>query len=165
MSSQTTTVSIYTSGPSPPGTSYKRIRQLCVSAIDLSFTDSYVTVLALEDFSRWRLHGRPQKWCLDFILSSSGNRSQLLPEKHVPKRISKTRRMFNKTQRSSQVRHVLGFVFVTHFKEIFLSRNTTACFQKDIEHASFHVRFLQLLILPQTVAILGSWFPLFYFYC
>lgn len=50
MSSQMTTVSIYTSGPSPPGTSYKRIRQFYVSTIGLSSTNSHV--LALQHFVR-----------------------------------------------------------------------------------------------------------------
>ena len=61
--------------------------------------------------------------------------------------------------------HVVVFVFVIHFKEMILSRNTPAPFQKDKEHASFHEGFLQLLILPQTVSILGSWFPLSNLYC
>lgn len=161
-----TTVSIYTSGPSPPGTSYKRIRQFCVSAIDLSFTNLYMTVLALQHFSRWRLRGRPQMWFLDSILSSSPNRgSQLLPKNHMPKRISKIQRKFSKTQRSSQMTHISVFVFVIHFKEMILSRNTTSHFQNDKEHASFQEEFLQLLTIPQTVAILGSWFPLSNFYC
>lgn len=86
-----TTVAIYTSGPSPPGTSYKRIRQFCVSGIDSSSTNPYVTVLALQHFSRWKLHGRPQKF-LDSVLSSSPNRgSQLLPEKHMPKNLQNTK--------------------------------------------------------------------------
>jgi len=84
-----TTVSIYTSGPSPPGTSYKRVRQFCVSGIDLSSTNSHVTVLALQHLRKWRLHGRPQKWLLESISSSTPNRgSQLLPEKHR-KKVSK----------------------------------------------------------------------------
>lgn len=57
--------------------------------------------------------------------------------------------------------HISVFVFVIHFKEMILSRNTTSHFQNDKEHASFQEKFLQLLTIPQTVAIpeVGFLFP------